>query len=89
MEIMVSRIPISEAKERLDDLIERIRAGEQFVIERGGVDVCRIVPAEPRRMTGEDLVSLLKTLPPPDEGFADDVEDGIRNQGTAPDLKWE
>lgn len=89
MRAMVSRIPISEASGHLDDLVERVRAGEEFVIEKAGKDVLRIGPADARRMLGRDLVELLDRLPAPDDEYFDEVERVARNQGEPPANEWE
>jgi len=86
---MVSRIPISEAKARLDDLADRVSAGEEFIIERGGTDVLRISRASAPVGTMNELVSLLTTLPVPDDEYLDELERLSRNQGTAPATLWE
>ena len=62
--------------------------GETFVVERGGKPVCEIQPAAPSRFTGSDLVSLLRTLPKPDEGYLAEVEDLISKQSTLAESGW-
>lgn len=86
---MVSRIPLSEAAGHLDDLVERVRAGEEFVVEKAGKDVLRIGPAKPRGMLGRDLIELLDRLPAPDDAYFDEVEKVARNQGEPPANQWE
>lgn len=89
MKVMVSRISISDATGNLDDLVDRVRAGEEFVIERAGEDVLRIGPALPRQLLGRDLIELLDRLPAPDPEYLDEVESIARNQGEPPSVKWE
>ena len=86
---MVSRIPISDVSSRFEDLVERIKNGEEFLVHKGGEDVCRIGPAQPRRLTGESLVALLKQLPRPDDAYLDEVERAARNQPELPASPWE
>ena len=86
---MVSRISISEVDGHLNDLIGRVKAGEEFVVEQAGEDVLRIGPAKPRQMLGRDLIELLKRLPRPDDQFFDDVESATNNQGELPPNRWE
>jgi antitoxin (DNA-binding transcriptional repressor) of toxin-antitoxin stability system len=86
---MVSRIPISKVTASLGDLVDRVRAGEEFVVEQSGEDVLRIGPVGPRQMTWGEMVDLLKRLPPPDEEFFEEVERVTKNQGEAPANKWE
>jgi antitoxin (DNA-binding transcriptional repressor) of toxin-antitoxin stability system len=86
---MVSRISVSEVAGHLNDLIGRVRAGEEFVVEQAGEDVLRIGPVKPRQMLGSDLIELLKRLPKPDDEFFDEVERAINNQGELPPDRWE
>jgi antitoxin (DNA-binding transcriptional repressor) of toxin-antitoxin stability system len=87
---MVSRITLKDANARLPDLVNRVKnAGEEFVIEQGGEALCRLTPVVPKRFTGADFVELMRTIEHPDPGFADDVEDAIRNQGILPPSPWD
>jgi len=86
---MVSRISISDATGHLDDLADRVRKGEEFVVERAGQDVLRIGPVQPRQLLGRDLIELLQRLPAPDSDFFDEVESITTNQGEPPTIKWE
>jgi len=90
MIIMESRISATEAARSFSDLINRVfYRGEEFVIERGGQQVCRIVPAQPAKFTVRDLVELLKTIPKPDQEYWDILEDINRNQPPLPEPPWE
>jgi antitoxin (DNA-binding transcriptional repressor) of toxin-antitoxin stability system len=86
---MVSRIPIADIAARLDDLLDRVKAGEEFLVHRGGEDVCRIGPVESHPLTGERLVELLRALPRPDDAYLDDVERAARDQPELPASPWE
>ena len=88
---MESYISATDAARSFSDLINRVHyRGEQFVIERGGRAVCRLVPAGPRRFTLRSMVELLKSAPKPDPGFWDDVEQVQRQQGhEIPRSRWE
>lgn len=88
---MVSRIPSSEVVRQFDQLIDRVRdGGEEFVVERGGQAVCRISPLPGKSATVGDVARLLKSLPPPDEGYLDAVEEQIRrhNVPSVPEDPW-
>ena len=63
--------------------------GERFVIERAGVAIGELRPVAPVRFTGRDLYALLRSLPPVDDAFLDDVEEAIRQQPAAPEVRWE
>lgn len=90
MIIMTSRISATEAARSLSELLNRVRyRGESFVVERGGVAVCRIVPAGPARCTVADLVRVLKAAPTPDPEYLDAVDRLTRNQPKLPKGPWE
>jgi antitoxin (DNA-binding transcriptional repressor) of toxin-antitoxin stability system len=87
---MESRVSATEAVRSFSDLLNRIRyRGEEFVVERGGEAVCRMAPATaPERITGRELVAIIRELPHPDPGFAGDVEDAVKRQGRVPRSRW-
>lgn len=87
---MESRISDAEAVRDFPEILKRIREkGDEFVVERDGQPVCRIVPAGPVRATIADFVRFLQEGPKPDPGYWDDVQEAINNQGTAPESRWE
>jgi antitoxin (DNA-binding transcriptional repressor) of toxin-antitoxin stability system len=86
---MESHISATEAARRFSDILNRVvYRREEFVIERGGQPVCRIVPAGPPRFTLADLSELLSAIPKPDPAFWDEVEALSRNQPDAPESPW-
>ncbi len=62
----------------LSEIIERVRDGERFVIERDGekLAVLSPPPSEPPGITGQELTERIGHLFMPGDGFADDVEAG-------------
>ena len=90
MIIVKSNISATEAARTFSDLVNRVLyRGEEFVVERGGQPVCRVVPARPPKFTLRDLVRLLKTIPKPDAGYWDVLEDVNRNQPPLREAPWE
>ena len=88
--IMESHISATDAVRNFSDLLNRIRyRGEEFVIERGGEPICRMVPVGPKKCTVADLVHILRTAPKPDPGYWDDLEDIIKNQPPVQESPWE
>lgn len=73
---MEIRITATELAKSLSDVLNRVRyRGEKFLIVRKGEPIATVGPAAPvPGITGREFVELLKNLPPPDEGFADDLE---------------
>jgi len=83
-------ISATQAARTFSALLNRIHyRGEAFVIEWGGEAVCAMTPIQPPRFTGADVVSLLHSLPKPDEDFWTDVEAATRQQATLPESPWE
>lgn len=61
--------------------MNRVRCrGESFVVERRGKPICEILPASRAKFTGRELVSLLRSLPKPDEKYFTIVEDLLAEQ---------
>ena len=86
---MITRVSATEAVRAFSDLLNRIRyRGEEFVIERGGQALCRMVPAAPGRLTMKELGSLLREIPEADAEFASDVRRASRRQGRLPRSPW-
>src|SRR4030095_13920814 len=83
-------ISATEAARTFSGLLDRVYyRGETFVIERGGEPVCEMSHVKPLRFTGADFLTLLHSLPKPDPGFWDAVEDATRQESTVPKSPWE
>ena len=83
-------ISATEAARTFSELLDRVYyRGETFVIERGGEPVCEMSHVKPLRFTGADFLTLLHSLPKPDPGFWDAVEDATRQESTVPKSPWE
>ena len=88
-DFMKLRISATKAARSFSDLISRVYyRGESFVVERGGKPICEILPASPRRFSGSELASLLRSLPKPDEEYLALVEVLIAKQPTVADSGW-
>ena len=86
---MESRISATEAARKFSDIVNRVRyRGEEFIVERAGEAVCRIVPALPVKRTLADLVRILESVPKPDPEYWDIVEEVTRNQPKLPRSPW-
>jgi len=82
------RVPVTEAKGQLTELVRRAEAGEEIVLTRHGQPVVRLVPeeskptAEEKRTILEDISARAsaKALPGPDAARSQDFlydEDGL------------
>jgi len=77
----VGEISATEASKRFADLLDAVEhRGESFTVVRRGRVVATIAPA--RRGTGADLRRILSEHPP-DDGWAEDLEDLRRFAGEA------
>lgn len=87
--IMERRISATEAARSFSELLNRVRyRGEEFVIERGGEPVCRLVPARRLVRTVAELVGVLRSMPKPDPAYWETLEEIIRRQPALPKSAW-
>ncbi|MSR47798.1 MAG: type II toxin-antitoxin system Phd/YefM family antitoxin [Planctomycetes bacterium] len=86
----VRRLTSTEVQRNFAEVLNRVRyQGETVLVERGGEDVCEIIPPEhPRKFTWNDLAALLDATGSAGEEWATAVEHGIRNQPPAEFKKW-
>jgi len=83
-------ISATDAARSFSELLDRVcYRGETFVIERGGELICEIPNVKPLRFTGTDFVTLLHSLPRPDPGFWNAVEDATKQPPAVPESPWE
>jgi antitoxin (DNA-binding transcriptional repressor) of toxin-antitoxin stability system len=68
-------VTASEASRNFSELLEVIERGETVTITRGHHAVAEMRPA--RRMTGADLCAAVDHIPPPDDGFAEDISSAL------------
>lgn len=86
---MESNISEAEAVRHFSDILNRvIQRREEFVVQRGGDAVCRIIPAAPSRFTLAELAELLATISKPDSAFWDEIEALTKNQAGVPNSPW-
>ena len=52
------------------------------MVERGRKPICEILSAGPPKLSGAELASLLRSLPPPDEEYLAIVEELLAKQPT-------
>ena len=53
---MSTIVNVHEAKTHLSRLLERVRAGEEFILTKAGKPCARLVPLEPRKKRQPGLV---------------------------------
>ena len=87
---MKSHLSATQAVRQFSDLLNRVRyRGEEFIIERGGEQICTISPIKPATCTGAELAELLRALPKPDPGYWDAVEEATKHYTEMPKSPWE
>jgi antitoxin (DNA-binding transcriptional repressor) of toxin-antitoxin stability system len=86
------KISATDAARSFSDVVARVRyRGEEFVVEKGGEAVCRISPIgqETAKSTIGDLLAVLKSAPPVDDGYQEAVLELTRKQPKLPRSPWE
>lgn len=79
---MKSRVSASQAARSFSDLLNRvIYRGEEFVIVRGQKPVCEVSGVRPPpRSTLGGWLEVMKSSPPPDDLFFDEIAAVLTNQ---------
>lgn len=77
----------TEAARRFSNLLNRVAAGEEVEVTRGGAPVAVIAPPKARFVSAERFRELIANAPRPDESFADDLRE-IRESAGAPGEPW-
>lgn len=88
---MTTTITDVELVERLRDILDRVHdCGEQFVLEHDGKPITMLGPIEEKKaITWAEFVERLRSIPRPDDKFADDLEGIISGQRPIPaTLEW-
>ena len=71
------RISAAKAARSFSEILNRVKyRGESFVVERNREPICRIEPIGRRKtLTAGRLAEFWASLPRPDSGFADDLDE--------------
>jgi prevent-host-death family protein len=88
---MVRKITATAASRGFAELLDAVEQnGDEYVIERRGKPVARIVSTGPRRVTWGEAIERLRDGPQPDPDFAEDLRKIREAQGELPtDDPWE
>ena len=84
----MARLTATEVARSFSDVLNRVAAGEEIEVIRGGASVALIAPPKPRLLSAERFRELLASAPPVDEGFAEDVRRARREAGPASEVPW-
>jgi antitoxin (DNA-binding transcriptional repressor) of toxin-antitoxin stability system len=71
------RISAAKAARSFSEILNRVKyRGESFIVERNREPICRIEPVRRRKpVTAGEFAEFWKSLPRPDDKFADDLEE--------------
>jgi prevent-host-death family protein len=69
----VARLSATEAARRFSEVLNRVSAGEEIEITRGGETIAVLVPFRARLLSAERFRALMASVPPVDEGFAEEL----------------
>jgi antitoxin (DNA-binding transcriptional repressor) of toxin-antitoxin stability system len=73
--MVTERLSEAELAENLPDVLERVRGGERFTIERDGEPMAIISPVRDQPgITARELIARVGNLPFPGDGFADELQ---------------
>jgi antitoxin (DNA-binding transcriptional repressor) of toxin-antitoxin stability system len=85
------RISAAKAARSFSEILNRVKyRGESFIVERNREPICRIEPVRPRKpVTTDNFAEFWKSLPRPDDKFADDLEEIHNMFRELPRSAWE
>jgi len=83
----MARLTATEVARNFSEVLTRIAAGEEIEVVRNGSPVAVMGPAKARLVSPERFRELIRSLPPVDEEFAEDLR-RIRAEVGPPDDPW-
>jgi prevent-host-death family protein len=81
------RLSATEVARSFSEVLNRVASGEEIEIVRNGAPAALLTPPPVRLRRAGQLRSLLETLPPVDEEFANDLR-RIRREVGPPESPW-
>jgi antitoxin (DNA-binding transcriptional repressor) of toxin-antitoxin stability system len=79
------RVTASEASRNFASVIGRAAAGEEFEVTRSGQTIASIGPPRVTTIPAERFRELMRSAPPVDEAFEEDLRRIRERQGPAPE----
>ena len=84
-----SKLTVEEFAARLDEVLNRVSAGERFAIHRDGESIAILAPPIAKLgITARELIAQVGNLEMPGDGFADDLEAIQAAQGYPEFPEW-
>jgi antitoxin (DNA-binding transcriptional repressor) of toxin-antitoxin stability system len=89
--VRTQRISAANAARSFSEILNRVKyRGESFIVERNREPICRIEPVRRRKtLTTDSFAAFWKSLPRPDDKFADDLEEIHNMFRELPRSAWE
>ncbi len=81
------RLTATEVARRFSDVLNRVAAGEEIEITRAGAPVAVIAAPKARLISAERFRTLLRTAPPVDAEFAEELR-ALRGSVGPPETSW-
>lgn len=82
----MARMTATDAARGFSAVLNRVAAGEEIEVTRAGAPVAVITPPKVRLVSAERFRELIATAPPPDGGFASELQ-ALRESVGAPE-QW-
>lgn len=87
---MRTLISVTQAARTFSALLKRVHdRREECIIARDGEPICLLSPVKPPTCTVADLGALLRSLPKPDPGFWEAVEEATKYDTDLAPSPWE
>jgi prevent-host-death family protein len=83
----MTRLSATEVARRFSEVLNRVAAGEEIEVTRGGAPVAVMSPPKTRLLSAQRFRELLAIAPPVDDEFAEDVRQ-IRREVGVPENPW-
>lgn len=83
----MARLTATEAARSFSDLLNRATAGEEIEITRSGATVAVIGPPRVRLLSAERFRELMRSAPPVDDDFVNDLR-AIRAEAGPVESSW-
>jgi antitoxin (DNA-binding transcriptional repressor) of toxin-antitoxin stability system len=89
MAMVAEKMTVADLATNLTEVLDRVREGEQFQIERDGEIIATIRPSDFKPgITWGEFVATYHLRPRPDDRFADDLDAIQAEQGIAEVPEW-
>lgn len=83
----MARLTATEASRSFSEVLNRATAGEEIEITRGGTTVAVIGPPRARMLSAERFRELMRSAPPVDEAFVNDLRE-LRAEAGPVESPW-